>query len=157
MRQVIFAFLLASLVSSVYAGNSFFCKPVKIIAQNKTIILPGPGASESSNVYFFKNLSDQGVWIDHPSGRKSMNAGWSSYLRSGNWSAFLSNRKDFVISCARIKPGSVENLDCAKAISVCAPASVSFKTAPKGTYWLAEDKSWDEIVKIAQKRGAIMK
>ncbi len=134
-----------------------FCVPLEIKSENKEIVLPGPDQPRTSKIYFFKNLTDKSIWIDHPVLHPSMSAGWSSYLRAHNSSALLVNRKNFNISCAVIKPGKLEYLDCAKSIAVCAPKEMTYKTSRKGTYWLAEDKPWDDLVKAVSKRGVEMK
>ena len=150
------AICILSLASVAQAEVKFSCNPIKLQSQDKNIILAGPDSSGVAQVYFFKNTGTQGVWIDHPTHRTA-NAGWSSYVRTGHWSAFLLNRKNFEISCSVIQPGKVDNLNCANVISVCTPKEVSFKTPPKGSYWLAEDKSWDDIVKDVTRRGVAIK
>lgn len=134
---------------NVFADN---CVPVKPKMHDKNMVFSYAGEKDSGQVYFFHNTSTQGIWMDHPSNH-AMNAGWSSYVRAGNWSAFLLNRKNFEISCATIQPGQVNYLDCSKIISVCSPSNSSFKAPVKGSFWLAEDKSWDELMKIVSKRG----
>lgn len=148
---IVISFLLTCISLAHSAAVS--CVPAKVKVQNQNIILVGPNKSEPAQVYFLKNSSQQAIWIDHPVAHRSMSAGWSSYLRAGNWSAFLLNRKEFLISCSVIQPGKVVDLSCMKSLSVCTPKSATFKTPPKGAYWLVEDKSWDEMVKAVEKRG----
>jgi hypothetical protein len=148
--------LVFGLLQVVNAASKVACIPMKLMEKNKNIILAGPEKSAPSPIYFFKNIGKQGIWLDHPSNR-SMNAGWSSFVRTGNWSALLLNRKEFAISCAVIEPGKAENLDCTKVVTVCMPKEAAFKTMPKGTYWLAEDKAWDDIIKAVEKRGITLK
>lgn len=156
--QWISALLLAwSLTACAVAAEKTSCTPVEIKIENKNIILPGPDQPRTSKVYVFKNLTTASIWIDHPVAHPSASAGWSSYLRAGNSSALMLNRKNFAISCAVIKPGKVENLNCAKAISVCMPGNMVITTTRKGTYWLAEDELWDELVKMMGKRGVEVK
>lgn len=133
------------------------CSPIKLKEENKMIILPGPTTPGSSQIYLLKNTSKQAIWLDHPNAKRSMNAGWSSYLRTGNWSAFLSNRSNFVLNCAVIKPGLVDYIDCAHVISVCVPKQVMTKEPAKKTYWLVEDKTWDDMIKAMKKRGVTIK
>lgn len=123
--------------------------------QNKTIMLPGVGETRSSEIYYFKNLTQQSLWLDHPVEKRAANAGWSSYLRPGKWSALLLNRQNFVISCAVINPGKVDYQHCSKAILVCVPKpkTAVFESKRKGTYWLAEDQAWEDLVVGLGKRG----
>lgn len=129
------------------------CVPVKLKTQGNYIILPGPEQSRTARLYFFKNVSKQSLWLDHPVGHASASAGWSSYLRTGNWAALMLARKNFVVSCSVINPGNVDELECEKAISVCVAKSKDVIPNQKNTYWLAEDKSWDDLVKAMAKRG----
>jgi hypothetical protein len=156
MKKLILSLIVTlGAASLVNAASAFYCNPAKIQTQNTNIILLGPEKSDSVQVYFIKNTGQQAVWLDHPS-HKSMNAGWSSYLRPGNWSAFLLNRKDFMLNCSVIQPGKVSKLDCMQALSVCKPKEVTFKNPPKGTFWLVEDKSQDELIKMIDKKGMVV-
>ncbi len=147
-------FLLLSLSGLFNVVLAMTCNPVQVKMQNKSIILLGPEKSENPQIYFFKNSSKQAIWIDHPTHR-SMSAGWSSYLRVDHWSAFLLTRKDFEITCSVIEPGKVENLSCVQALLVCSPSKVVFKNPPKDTYWLVEDKPWEELIKVVEKHALI--
>lgn len=133
------------------------CIPLEIKSANKEIILPGPDEPKKSKIYFFKNLTDKSIWLDHPVLHPSASAGWSSYLRKENASALVVNRKNFNLNCAVIKPGKVEYLDCSKVVSICAPKEVVFKSPRKGTYWIAEDQSFDDLLKTMNKRGVEIK
>ena len=147
--------LLLLLSSSVSASNT--CVPLLIQNSTKEIILPGPNQPRETVVYLFKNLTTHSIWVDHPVPHPSVSAGWSSYLRPGNLSALLVNRKNFTMNCATIKPGRVEYLDCAKVVSVCTPTTAVITSARKGTFWLVEDKAWDVLIKLLAKHGVQIK
>ncbi len=138
--------------TAVKAEEKIICAPVDTKSQDKIIFLPGPTAG-TAQIYFLKNISKHSIWIDHPVKNAPVSAGWSSYLRPGNWSAFLLTQKDFAISCVAIRPGKVDYLDCAQEISVCAPTNLKFNPARKSSYWLVEDKPLDDLVKALQNRG----
>lgn len=133
------------------------CAPLDLKSENKEIVLPGPDEPRTSKLYIFKNLGTKSIWLDHPVLHPSVSAGWSSYLRPGNSSALWVNRKNFNLSCAVIAPGKLEYLDCVKVVSVCAPKDVVYQTSRKGTWWLAEDKPSDELMKTLAKRGVLIK
>ncbi len=155
MRNLLLAsaLVLFSLSFNAFA-TQVSCTPMAIKSQNKVIVLPGPADdTNATTVYFFKNTTSQSIWIDHPVEKASASAGWSSYLRPGNSSALLVNRKNFSISCDVIKPGHVVTLDCEKSVSICTVKQVTVSAKRKGTYWLVEDKSWDELLSALKKRG----
>ncbi|HSW69602.1 MAG TPA: hypothetical protein VLI69_05580 [Gammaproteobacteria bacterium] len=155
IRKIILMSALA--ISLNVMAEEDLCVPLDMQSENKEIVLPGPDQTHASQIYFFKNLTEKSIWLDHPVLHPSASAGWSSYLRAGHASAILVNRKNFNLNCAVIKPGKVEYLDCAKAISVCMPKEMTLKSARKGTYWLVEDKSWDDLMKALAKRGLELK
>lgn len=148
------------MILAILAGNTasaaetFACSPAVVKTENKNIILPGPNDPKETKIYFFNNISQESLWLDHPVPHASASAGWSSYLRPSNWSAILVNRKDFVINCAVIKPGKVDYKDCGKAITICSPKTSTLGSKRKGSYWIVEDKSWDDFVKSFTSRAA---
>ena len=154
LRQVILG-LLCSMSIVVHAAVS--CVPVNAKVDSKNIVLSAPIKPSTSQLYFINNKAQHGVWLDHPQAKKSASAGWSSYIQAGHWSAFLLSGKDFVLSCAVIQPGKVDYQPCADVVSICVANNANFKTSPKNSYWLAEDKSWNDIVKAVQKRGVDFK
>ena len=149
MKKIFAFFILFNL--SIAQAASIICTPVLIKAEDKNIILPGPNQPRSAVIYFLQNRAPQSVWLDHPTGEhKGASAGWSSYIHPNHWSALVLNRKQFVINCATIKPGKVDYLDCKQIISVCTPKGLS---APKrkNTYWLVENKLWDDLLATVNK------
>jgi hypothetical protein len=143
-------------LSQLEALSSAMCPASQVVLHDKNIVLNAEKQTEKqdeSRIYFFKNTSDKSIWLDHPVKNASASAGWSSYLRPGNWSALLLDKKSFELSCAMIEPGKVDYLVCAKALSICNPAHATFHTNRKGSYWLVEDKSWKDLLKGLLKRG----
>lgn len=156
MRGVLFklCFTVLLLVSNYSFAANVVCTPAENKIQNKNIFLSGVEEARATQIYFIRNLSSQSLWLDHPVEKhRSAHAGWSSYLRPGKWSAILVNRKNFELSCAVIQPGNLSYQDCTKAISVCVPNQATFDSKRKGSYWLAEDLEWDELLKALEKRG----
>jgi hypothetical protein len=118
-------------------------------------VLTGSQDPKVSIVYFFQNKSLQSLWLDHPEqNNRGVSAGWSSYLRPGNWSALVLNKKNFNISCSMIQPGKVETLDCGKTLLVCAPQNMTTTKPLNGNYWLVEDKKWNAFLQALDKRKA---
>jgi hypothetical protein len=129
------------------------CPPLKLKSQNNNIILDA-STTATTQIYFLKNHSSKSLWLDHPVKNASASAGWTSYLRPNEWSALLIDKKGFSLSCSVIQPGKVETLDCEQALTVCKPAHFTYTSTRKGSYWLVEAKSWKELLKALEKRGA---
>ncbi len=153
LRRFLFASVLFSMlkVGCVFAAETV-CMPLTLKTENKNFILPGIEKSHTKKVFVFKNISSRSIWLDHPE-HTSASAGWSSYLRVNHASALQLNRKSFSLSCAVITPGNVEYLNCEKVVSVCLLSQEEEKSNHKGTFWLAEDKSWDDLMSVLTKKS----
>ena len=145
---ICYLFGIGSIYSAIHAMD---CIKIEAKRENKNLVLPGPIEKYTQVMYFFKNQTQQSIWLDHPVRHASASAGWSSYIHPGHWSAIVVNRRDFTISCAVIKPGKVDYLDCSRALSVCSPKPVPMLHG-KSTYWVAEDKPWDDLLKAIGNR-----
>jgi len=144
-------FLVLLLICQNVWAAPFSCTPIKMVVQNKILLLSNDNLA-TAKIYFVKNTSARSLWIDHPVAHPSASAGWASYLRSGNWSAIVLDRKSFSISCVAIQPGKADALDCAEMLSVCVPQNMAVKSLRKGTYWLVEDQPWAAFWAALQKR-----
>lgn len=153
MRKILIIIMLLIVSSATVAATKVNCKHIKLESENKNIILPGVEGKGSAKIYFVENISKESLWLDHPITQRSASAGWSSYVHAGKWSALIVNRKNFVLTCAIIKPGKVDYQNCGKAISICVPEKVVFDSKRKGSYWLAENQSWEDLLKVVEKRG----
>lgn len=159
MRNVclikIFIFILF-FTQMVLANTTVICTPAEVKIQNKNLILPGLDEAHGNKIYFIHNISKKSLWIDHPlEGQQSAKAGWSSFFQPDKWSAILINRKDFAINCAIIEPGKVNFQNCSKVISVCVPENPKHALKRKGSYWLAEDKTFEDLLANLEKRGLV--
>jgi hypothetical protein len=141
------------ILNYAWAETTPSLSPAKIQKQGQYVILPGPDQADHIQVYYFKNVSKQGVWIDHPIKNPSLSAGWSSYLQAGNGSALALDRKNFAISCAVINPGKVDYLNCSDVLSIYSEHSKPSNPKQKGSAWIAEDLKWDVLIEKVGKRG----
>lgn len=151
-------FFLFTLNSYAIIASPESCAPVAFKIENNDIVLTNNSEQRKiSQVYFITNKSPQSTFIEHPTANPGASAGWSTFIRPGNWSALVLNKKNFAVHCAMIQPGKVIPLDCSKTITVCRPKSLTTKTPFKGNYWLAEDKNWETFVNVLAKKGVILK
>jgi hypothetical protein len=156
MRYTVLLSLLFFLTTASAAEISAVCIPAPNKIDGDNIILLGKTEQKTAQIYFFTNTSNKSLFIDHPSDNPGASAGWSTYLRPGNWAALALNKKNFTIHCSMITPGKVVALKCSDTISVYVPKQVTVATKLKGNYWLAEDKNWEMVVKSLEKKGIII-
>jgi hypothetical protein len=155
MRIILILLITTGWLTTVFAATPQ-CISVPYTTQEKNITLPGTLDPKTPVVYFFQNKSLQSVWIDHVDPkRRGASAGWASYLRPGNWSAIVLNKKNFSISCAMIQPGKVEYLDCSKTLYICKPQGKMLSPHLFANSWLIEDKNQDVFLRILLKKGIL--
>lgn len=153
MRHAVLFGLLFWLTTTSFAETPDLCEPAPSKKDGNNIILIGNTEQKSTQLYFFNNTSEKSIFIDHPSDNPGASAGWSTYLRPGNWAALALNKKNFAIHCSMITPGHVVTLNCSETIAVFSPKQVTYATKLKGSYWLAEDKNWETVMKVLEKKG----
>ncbi len=151
----VFCMSLTVAYAATAPSSILICHPIKPASHQDSLILEGD--AKTGKLYLIHNMSQKSIWLDQASKHVSASAGWSSYLRPGNWAALVLNRKDFPLTCSVIQPGQVATLNCATALSVCEPQHVSLQSIHKGSYWVVEDKSWDVVVKALEKKGISQK
>lgn len=154
-RYILYFFVLfLLLLKGAMADTKENCPAVDMTIDNDNVVLTqSPHSKTSTQIYFIQNKSKNSIFIDHVSDNPGASAGWSTYLRSGNWAVLALNKKTFAIHCAMIQPGKVVALNCQDTITVCTPPHLTINKKIKGNYWLAEDKPWESVVKILEKKG----
>lgn len=151
MSKMLWIILLVGI--SHCAAAEIACTSIPYTQENQKTSLH-PAKDPKSQIYFFENKSQKSIWLDRYSKNPGASAGWATYIRPGNWSALVvNNKKDLVITCTTIQPGTVISIDCAKVLRFCAPKNGSATPLLKGTYWLAEDKPPENFVKTLEKKG----
>jgi len=106
-------------------------------------------------LYLIYNKKMERLLLSHPDRRRITNAGWDSMLKSGNWSAFIVNRPNFVISCRPLQKNFQAKpvISCSRVLTVCVYRHIKINDpAMKGTFWVAEDQSLETILERIKAR-----
>ncbi len=128
------------------------CTPLHFTVENNDMVLEG-NPKTATQVFFFHNKSEKSLFLDRGGDNPGASAGWSTYLRPDNWSVLLLNKKTFTVHCTRIEPGNVITLSCKDMIEVCTPPTLTLNKKFKGNFWLVEDKSFENVAKILERKG----
>lgn len=149
--KFIFLSLVLSLVSiDIFAADQYnnYCVPVKLNAKNKIIYLDGKAAAKSAKLFYIHNIAKTEVRLDHGmSNNPHASAGWGSHFQANNWSVILLDKANFSVNCAvQDKDGKDKTVNCASVISIC-EAKLPDGAKVEASYWVSEDKSWDDAYK----------
>jgi len=152
MHRKLFLFCVLFLINiPILFGSE--CEPFVLQKDKLDIVLTPNTDNPLPQLYFFSNKASSGVFIEQAmNNNPGASAGWSSYLRPGHWSVLLLNKKTLTLHCSTIEPGKVVALNCAETITVCNPNYIVPRQM-KGSAWLAEDKTWEALMKVIEKKG----
>ena len=126
------------------------CKPLVVSDELVTL------STEKPTLVMIHNLSKLDLWITHPVTEASANAGWSSRLQSGNWSALALDKKTFELSCIESRPGHEQQVPCAGLLAVCQWTKVKTPKSESGTFWAGEDLALSALTAHVGSRGFVL-
>lgn len=138
MKKLLIAILgLISFNVSALEISDFDCSSTQVSSSGLKLIL-NKTAGNKPQVYAIKNITDKDIELNHikPGG---MGAGWASTLSAGKWSALVLTEKNFNLMCATDDKAT----KCENSLEICHMKNV--KINANGSYWLAENKSWDDV------------
>lgn len=104
------------------------------------------------------NLSNTDLWITHPVTDSGAQAGWSSRLESGKWSALAldSQTKKFTLSCIESKPGHEQQIPCSDVLAVCQWPDTKMPEKKSGTFWAGEDMDMLPLKAYIERLGFVL-
>jgi len=151
--KLVLSILLILLVHSVHAEEVTIpasCKPVTI--QGESVML----SAKNPLLVIIHNVSNTDLWITHPVSEPSTNAGWSSHLQAGNWSALVLDKESFELSCIESKPGHEQQVPCNGVVSVCQWSKATMTQEAAGTYWAGENMTLAALMSHLGSRGIVL-
>ena len=110
-------------------------------------------SAEKPTLIMIHNLSKSDLWITHPVSEPSTNAGWSSRLQGGNWSALALDKKSFELSCIESRPGHEQQVPCVGLLVACQWSNVTSPKTETGTFWAGEDMTLTALKAHVGSRG----
>ena len=126
------------------------CAPLVVDAERILIPLGKP------RIIMIHNLSLLDLWITHPVTSAHADAGWSSRLQAGHWSALSMDKKAFELSCIESRPGHEQQVSCVDVVGFCEWPTTARPTKPSGIFWAGEDMSLSPLTAYIQRRGFVV-
>ncbi len=125
----------------------------------KAVMVEGEALNLSAKkraLVMIHNLSSIDLWVTHPVTEASANAGWSSRLDAGNWTALALDDASFELSCIESRPGHEQQVPCAGLLSVCQFSPVKATKAESGTFWAGENMALSALMAHVGSRGFVL-
>lgn len=120
--------------------------PIALLSNKKPIVM------------MLHNLSDNDLWITHPTKNPGAQAGFSSLLQAGKWSALAltAAQKSFPLMCIESKPGHEQQISCADVMAVCQWQNSTLPQAASGNYWAGENMDLLPLKAYIERIGFIL-
>ena len=135
---------------SAFAGPDLpkKCKALSSVSEVLTINTQG-----KQQLILIYNKSKSKLWLTHTPKNPGASAGWSSELDSGKWSAIAMNENDFSFNCLESGPGHAQTMPCTSMVVACVKKDAVFSPKTDGDYWVAENKSLNQLIASINGRG----
>jgi hypothetical protein len=104
------------------------------------------------------NLSDIDLWVIRPGNGEGMQAGLSSLIQAGNWSALSINvnKNSLTLKCIESKPGHEQEVSCADALAICQWSKATFPERSSGVFWAGENMHLAPLQAFLARQGYVL-
>lgn len=117
-------------------------------------------SGKKPRVYLLKNIANGKVIVDkYLRFNPGASAGWASIIAPKNWSAIFISESSFTMTCmAKSRRGHYQKVCCKHQIKVLPVKKFDIKAslAKEGSFWLSENKPFNELKKHLAKRGVLV-
>ena len=109
-------------------------------------------------ILMLHNLSDHDLWITQPPSDRGVQAGFSSLLQSGKWSALIlsqGNEKQ-TLKCIESQPGHEQEISCANVLAICQWLKAKLPEQTSGIFWGGENMNLAPLQAYLARQGYIL-
>ncbi|KTC86687.1 hypothetical protein [Legionella brunensis] len=108
--------------------------------------------------YLIQNRSNQPVELQRIETREEfMSPSLAMKLDPLNWAAFASDIANLHFQCFIKENETVKALDCRDVLEVCQYPRVKFALSNMGNYWVSTNKSQNDVITEATKKGIYLR
>lgn len=108
--------------------------------------------------YLIQNTSDERIEIErHETRDVFMSPPLQATLNPGHWAAFASDIPDLYFKCYQHGKASPEIINCSDVIDICQYPRVQFALSNMGNYWVATNKSQQQVIRDSVSKGIYLK
>ena len=135
-----------SYAQEIYPKN---CVPWPVKEAQPTYIAAQPV------VLLIHNLSSNDLWITQPLSDRGAQAGFSSLLQAGKWSALVlsqGNEKQN-LKCIESIPGHEQEISCTNVLAICQWLKPKFPEQSSGVFWGGENMNLAPLQAYLARQG----
>lgn len=123
-------------------------------SQNNLIV----NDSETQSFYLVHNLSDSQIKLQRYDNHKAfMSPPLIAKIDSSNWAAFASDVANLNFQCFVHENEADLPIDCQNVLEVCRYPRVKFALSNMGNYWVSTNKTQNEVLNEATKKGILLR
>lgn len=125
------------------------CAPYAIHGEYATLSVEKP------TVVMFHNLAHTKIWLTRHHALAGAQAGWSSEISPGKWSALVlePHRHAFQFACIESQPGHEQPVSCQEVLAVCQWPKTHLPNDQSGTFWAGENMTMQALTAYLQRMG----
>jgi hypothetical protein len=147
--------LVPSLGSAKLSQTSLFCHLNQVYVKHSAVYFNKVRPSITPQVYLIKNTSSSTLFMNHIKANPGAGAGWASSIAPGHWSAIAVSETNFSLVCSKAFQGKTQQVNC-RALQVCQPSRNGLTIQSEGNYWVAEDKSWPQLIEVLKEKNVLL-
>lgn len=143
-------------IASVYAATfPKGCEVTGFAYTNNNLVLNEKG---DQTYYLVQNRSGSQVELErHETGDVFMSPPLHAVLDPMNWGAFASDVRNINFKCYKHLDENTSLIDCRDVLDVCQYPRVKFALSNMGNYWIASNKSQNEVIQESVAKGIYLK
>ncbi len=109
-------------------------------------------------ILMLHNLSDADLWVTRPSSDQGAQAGFSSLVQVGKWSALVINQDNasLPLKCIESKPGHEQQIPCSDVLAICQWPKTKFPEASSGIFWAGENMNLAPLQAYLARQGYVL-
>lgn len=109
-------------------------------------------------ILMLHNLSEMDLWITKPASDQGAQAGFSSLLQAGKWSALVisDSKEKLPLKCIESKPGHEQEISCATVLAICEWQKPTFPDQTSGIFWAGENMNLAPLQAFLARQGYLL-
>jgi len=137
------------------------CEPkgFEFIGENVKLHHTAQEDAPQQTLYLLHNTSSKRLKIQNKVDKQAIVAPvWNVELNRYRWAAFATNKKEVIFRCKNLyRRANESSTSCQEVIEICQYPRAKFSISNYGTYWVTSNKSLNQTIRKAIKKGILLR